>query len=209
MRCSTAIAAPRRRARHAPPAPRSVREALFRSLDGARAHAAAARRDLRNGRDAGAPLVAAAIAARGRPSQAVDATELIVTTDQFGGAEPLMDETRAKTRRAARACDRDGAKFRSSPASSARRRTASMTTLGRGGSDYSASIIGAALDADEVWIWTDVDGVMTANPAEVPEARTLSRSPTARRRSWRTTARRCCTTRRFFRPSGSASRCAF
>ena len=49
-----------------------------------------------------------------------------------------------------------------------------MTTLGRGGSDYSASIIGAALDADEVWIWTDVDGVMTANPTEVPEARTLS-----------------------------------
>jgi aspartate kinase len=47
------------------------------------------------------------------------------------------------------------------------------TTLGRGGSDYSASIIGAALDADEIWIWTDVDGVMSANPAEVPEARTL------------------------------------
>ncbi|MGH9853781.1 MAG: aspartate kinase, partial [Blastocatellia bacterium] len=48
-----------------------------------------------------------------------------------------------------------------------------QTTLGRGGSDYSASIIGAALDADEVWIWTDVDGVMTANPSEVPEARTM------------------------------------
>ena len=48
-----------------------------------------------------------------------------------------------------------------------------LTTLGRGGSDYSASIVGAALDADEVWIWTDVDGVMTANPSEVPDARTL------------------------------------
>lgn len=48
-----------------------------------------------------------------------------------------------------------------------------ITTLGRGGSDYSASIIGAALDADEVWIWTDVNGVMSANPSEVPEARTL------------------------------------
>ena len=53
-------------------------------------------------------------------------------------------------------------------------RDAVLTTLGRGGSDYSASIIGAALDADEVWIWTDVDGVMTANPSEVPDARTLS-----------------------------------
>jgi len=49
-----------------------------------------------------------------------------------------------------------------------------LTTLGRGGSDYSASIVGAALDAGEVWIWTDVDGVMTANPAEVPGARTLA-----------------------------------
>src|SRR5206468_5111395 len=49
-----------------------------------------------------------------------------------------------------------------------------LTTLGRGGSDYSATILGAALGADEVWIWTDVDGVMTANPADVPEARTLA-----------------------------------
>src|SRR2546428_11703137 len=44
------------------------------------------------------------------------------------------------------------------------------TTLGRGVSDYSATIIGAALDADEVWIWTDVDGVMTADPRLVPTA---------------------------------------
>jgi aspartate kinase len=120
-----------------------------------------------------APLLSAAIAARGRASQPVDATELIVTTDQFGGAEPLMDDTRAKT------------KARLLPAIEAGEipvvtgfigATADgvVTTLGRGGSDYSASIVGAALDADEVWIWTDVDGVMTANPSEVPEARTLS-----------------------------------
>jgi aspartate kinase len=49
-----------------------------------------------------------------------------------------------------------------------------LTTLGRGGSDYSASLLGAALDAGEVWIWTDVNGVMTANPGEVPEARSLA-----------------------------------
>lgn len=48
-----------------------------------------------------------------------------------------------------------------------------ITTLGRGGSDYTASIIGAAIDADEIWIWTDVDGIMTADPRVVPEARTL------------------------------------
>jgi aspartate kinase len=120
-----------------------------------------------------APLVAAAIAARGKASQAVDATELIVTTDQYGGAEPLMDETRART----------GARLTPAIARGdipvvtgfiAATADGVMTTLGRGGSDYSASIVGAALDADEVWIWTDVDGVMTANPSEVPEARTLA-----------------------------------
>jgi len=120
-----------------------------------------------------APLVAAAIAARGKASQAVDATELIVTTDQYGGAEPLMDETRARTGARLRpAIDRGDIPvvtgFIAATADGV------MTTLGRGGSDYSASIVGAALDADEVWIWTDVDGVMTANPSEVPEARTLA-----------------------------------
>ena len=120
-----------------------------------------------------APLVAAAIAARGRPSHAVDATDIVVTTDQFGGAEPLMDETRAKadarlTPAIARGEIPVVTGFIGATAEGV------MTTLGRGGSDYSASIVGAALDADEVWIWTDVDGVMTANPSEVPEARTLS-----------------------------------
>ena len=47
------------------------------------------------------------------------------------------------------------------------------TTLGRGGSDYSATILGAALDAEEIIIWTDVDGVMTADPRLVAEARTI------------------------------------
>ena len=48
-----------------------------------------------------------------------------------------------------------------------------LTTLGRGGSDYSAAILGSVLDAREIVIWTDVDGVMTANPRVVPDARTL------------------------------------
>src|SRR5688572_3556820 len=120
-----------------------------------------------------APLVAAAIASRGRSSQAVDATELIVTTDQFGGAEPLVDETRSKTRGRLEPLIARGeipvvTGFIGATVDGV------VTTLGRGGSDYSASIVAAALDATEVWIWTDVDGVMTANPAEVPEARTLS-----------------------------------
>jgi len=47
------------------------------------------------------------------------------------------------------------------------------TTLGRGGSDYSAGILGSVLPAQEVWIWTDVDGVMSTDPRLVPEARTI------------------------------------
>src|ERR1700683_3980732 len=47
------------------------------------------------------------------------------------------------------------------------------TTLGRGGSDFSASILAAALNAAELWIWTDVDGIMTADPRLVPDARIL------------------------------------
>jgi aspartate kinase len=120
-----------------------------------------------------APLVAAAIRAAGHPSSPVSATELIVTTEQFGGAEPIADATEAKTSAALGPRLASGeipvvTGFIGATADGV------LTTLGRGGSDYSASILGAALSADEVWIWTDVNGVMTANPGEVPEARSLA-----------------------------------
>jgi len=120
-----------------------------------------------------APLLSAAIAAAGRSSESVDATQLIVTTDQFGGAEPLMDDTRARAQAllaplVARGTIPVVTGFIGATVDGI------TTTLGRGGSDYSASILGAALDAGEVWIWTDVDGVMSANPSEVPDARTLA-----------------------------------
>src|SRR5690606_11730191 len=47
------------------------------------------------------------------------------------------------------------------------------TTLGRGGSDYTASILAACVKADEVWIWTSVDGMMTGDPREIPDARVI------------------------------------
>ncbi len=120
-----------------------------------------------------APLVSAAIVSQGKQSQAVDATELIVTTDKFGGAEPLMDETKERTcKRLNQIVNRGDIPvvtgFIGATAAGV------LTTLGRGGSDYSASILASVLDAQEVWIWTDVNGVMTANPSEVPEARSLS-----------------------------------
>jgi aspartate kinase len=119
-----------------------------------------------------APLLAGAIASRGYGSRSIEATELIVTNDQFGAAEPNMELTR----------NRAGAKLlplldkKVIPVVTgfiAATEDGVSTTLGRGGSDYSASILGAVLDADEIWIWTDVNGVMSANPTEVPEARTL------------------------------------
>jgi aspartokinase/homoserine dehydrogenase 1 len=119
-----------------------------------------------------ANLIAAILRSRGTPAEAVDATELVVTDDNFGNATPLFEETNAKTRQRLAGLRRRGVLpvitgFRGAA------RSGACTTLGRGGSDYSGTIMGAALDADEVWIWTDVDGVMTADPRLVPEARIL------------------------------------
>src|SRR5581483_11902830 len=105
----------------------------------------------------------------GVPAEAVDATELIVTDDKFGNATPLFEETNQKTRARLAPLRRRGeipviTGFRGAT------RDGHCTTLGRGGSDYSGTLIGAALDADEVWIWTDVDGVMTADPRLVSTA---------------------------------------
>jgi aspartate kinase len=119
-----------------------------------------------------APILSCAIADRGATSRSIEATELIVTDDHFGQAEPLMDETRRRTRdKLAPLLERGEIPVVTGFVAATKE--GSLTTLGRGGSDYTASIIGAAMDADEVWIWTDVDGVMTANPSEVPEARTI------------------------------------
>jgi aspartate kinase len=119
-----------------------------------------------------APILSCAIAERGLASRSIEATELIVTDDQFGQAEPLMDDTRRRTRDKLTPLLEHG-EIPVITGFVAATKEGAQTTLGRGGSDYTASIIGAALDADEVWIWTDVDGVMTANPTEVPEARTI------------------------------------
>ena len=119
-----------------------------------------------------ATLVAGILRSQGLKSEAVDAIECIVTDDNFGNASPLFEETGAKTQEKLGPLLKRGiipvvTGFRGAT------REGVCTTLGRGGSDFSATILGAALDADEVWIWTDVDGVMTADPRLVPEARIL------------------------------------
>lgn len=119
-----------------------------------------------------APLVAGALCEMGLCSVAIDGMELIVTDDRHGNAEPLMEATRQRAEKVIRPLHDKGivpvvTGFLGATAEG------TLTTLGRGGSDYSATILGAALGADEVIIWTDVDGVLTADPRLVPEARTL------------------------------------
>ena len=117
-------------------------------------------------------LISAVLRSRGVPAKGVNACELIVTDDVFGNASPLLDRTRENV--AARlvpvlemgetpiVTGFSGATAEGQP-----------TTLGRGGSDFSASILAAALDASELWIWTDVDGILTADPRLVKDARVL------------------------------------
>jgi bifunctional aspartokinase / homoserine dehydrogenase 1 len=119
-----------------------------------------------------APIVAGALRDLGVPSEAIEATELIATDNCHGGADPLMDRTRERCE--TRLLPLLGQSIVPVVTGFIGATTEGiLTTLGRGGSDYSATILGAALGADEVIIWTDVDGVMTADPRLVPEARTI------------------------------------
>jgi aspartate kinase len=120
-----------------------------------------------------APIFAQAIIEQGFASQAIEATELIVTDNNFTQASPLMDATREKSR--ARLLPLlDAGTIPVITGFIGATRNGMTTTLGRGGSDYSATILGSALDASEVWIWTDVDGVMTADPRIVPDAQSIA-----------------------------------
>jgi aspartokinase/homoserine dehydrogenase 1 len=119
-----------------------------------------------------APLVAATLAERGLASEAIEATELIVTNANFGSADPCGDATRQRCEvRLLPLLHRGVVPVITGFIGATQEGL--LTTLGRGGSDYSATILGAALDATEVIIWTDVDGVLTADPRLVPDARTI------------------------------------
>ncbi len=118
-----------------------------------------------------APIISAALMQVGLPSVALDGCEAgILTTASHGDAISLPSgEHRIRNRleplignvipviMGFMGCTETGA----------------LTTLGRSGSDYSASIIGAALEVDEIWIWTDVDGIMTTDPRLVSNARVI------------------------------------
>jgi aspartate kinase len=120
-----------------------------------------------------APIVWGAIEDHKLETQCFTGKEAgIVTDSNFGEADPLMNFTAHLARERLEplleknvipvvtgfiAANQDGV----------------VTTVGRGGSDYTATILGVALEADEVWIWTDVDGIMTTDPKLVPSAQML------------------------------------
>lgn len=119
-----------------------------------------------------APLVAAALAEQGVASAAIEATEIVITDCCHGAAEPHMDLTRERCEARLRPLLIQGivavvTGFIGATVDGA------LTTLGRNSSDFSGTIVGAALDADEVTLWTDVDGILTADPRVVPDARPI------------------------------------
>lgn len=117
-------------------------------------------------------LVAAAMEGSGLTPAWVDIRPLMLTDDRFGRASPDQDGLAVRARECLVPLLNAGAIpvtqgfIGSAP-------DGRPTTLGRGGSDFTAALLGAALDAERVEIWTDVDGLMTADPRIVPDARTL------------------------------------
>ncbi|MFQ5349022.1 MAG: bifunctional aspartate kinase/homoserine dehydrogenase I [Thermoanaerobaculia bacterium] len=117
------------------------------------------------------PIVAAALRRAGVEAEALDARRLIVTDGVFGGARVEMEATGARLRESL--AGQSGVAV--VPGFTGATAEGETTTLGRGGSDLTASILGVALTAEAVELWTDVDGVMSADPRLVPEAKPIRR----------------------------------
>lgn len=139
-----------------------LRECSPRSLDAI----------LSYGERVSAPIVAAVLTAQGTPAEALSAEGLLITDDTFGSANPIAELTKDRVSKQLLPRMRYGTVpvvtgFVGSTADGV------TTTLGRGGSDYSAALLAAALDARECRIFTDVSGVFSADPRIVPDAKPL------------------------------------
>ena len=117
-------------------------------------------------------LLAGVVNEAGIKAQWTESTSFVVTNAHFQNANPDFKVTSEKTRAVLNPI-LDAGIIPITTGFIGATPDGIITTLGRGGSDYSAAIIGKALPADEVWIWTDVDGVMTTDPRIVKEAQTL------------------------------------
>ncbi len=137
-----------------------LEEASARSLDRVAAY----------GERLSCAVMVALLCSQGIEARVLDAESIVKTDDNFQEAMPLTDLTREATRE--QICPLLSAGILPIVPGFAGSTTSGLTTtLGRGGSDYTATILGAALDADEVRIYSDTNGVLTADPKVVPEAR--------------------------------------
>ncbi|HCK65713.1 MAG TPA: aspartate kinase [Anaerolineae bacterium] len=118
-------------------------------------------------------LLTAVINEAGIKAKGIEANEFIVTNSNFQNAHPDFAITKEKTQALLNPLLNEGNIVITTGFIGANAEGV-ITTLGRGGSDYTAAIIGSVLPANEVWIWTDVDGVMTTDPRIVSSAKTLS-----------------------------------
>ncbi len=120
-----------------------------------------------------ASLVAAALNEAGIPAKAVDTREVVVTDNVYQSASPDMEATRLRAEGVIQPLFAAG-QIPVITGFIGASQEGVVTTLGRGGSDFSGAIFGVVLEAQEIWIWTDVSGVMSTDPRIEPSARTLS-----------------------------------
>lgn len=117
-------------------------------------------------------IITQALKSEGIKATQIIATDLIVTNNNFGSAEVLLGLTRRNVRKVLRPLLKAGL-VPVVPGFIGSTRSGQITTLGRGGSDYTASIVGFCLGASEIQIWTDVDGIFTSDPRLVKNAKPL------------------------------------
>ncbi len=117
-------------------------------------------------------LLAEVCKAKGLNARQMDSRRIIVTDEEYGAATPIWSETEKLVQLELRNLIKNG-EIPILGGFIAASRSGDTTVLGRGGSDYSAALIGAALRAREIQIWTDVTGVLTCDPRICPEAKTL------------------------------------
>jgi aspartate kinase len=119
-------------------------------------------------------IIAAALVNAGLPGEWVDARRAIVTNDDHTRAAPMMRETAAALRAVVTPLV-DAGRVPVLGGFIGATADGHTTTLGRGGSDYSGAIVGAGIGAEEIHIWTDVDGMLTADPRVIPQPRLVPR----------------------------------
>ncbi|MEP6590187.1 MAG: aspartate kinase [Gemmatimonadota bacterium] len=148
-------------------------EALARSLAVLREASARVRDHVgARGERLSARLLAAALEASGERVALVEPSDIIITDGPYGGASPDLEATRRVARRVILPLLRQGATV-VTPGFLGRAPDGGTATLGRGGSDLTATLLGRALDATSVTLWKDVPGLLTADPRVVPDARLL------------------------------------